>query len=186
MLQAAYLDRKTLLGGKPDAYAKLLDPEQRTFFLENLDHKDLDKNTRAWVFSFAPGTTELVGDVVKVEAKLVPEAAKDENGDPELRVNCEARFVYAVRPAGKAAPIVRVMAYAKARHQFWRDEPEGELRHWEGESEDMWAAGTVCGSPDGFHRPAFSGESGSGPVDDAYDGKAAPLKDDECGAVEEV
>ncbi|MBB5965163.1 hypothetical protein [Planomonospora venezuelensis] len=187
MLQAAYLDRKTLLGGEPDAYAKVLDPEQRKSFLEDLDHKSLEKNTRAWVVSFAPGTTELVGDVVKVQAKLSPGAGKDENGDPELRVDYEARFVYAVRPAGKAAPIVRVMAYGKGRHLFWRDEPKGRLRNWEGDSVDSWNAGTLCNSPDAFLRPDFAGEGGgSGPVDDAYGGKSAPVKEGECGSVEEI
>ncbi|MER5427019.1 hypothetical protein, partial [Streptosporangium roseum] len=49
MLRAAHLDRQTLLGGRPDAFAKQLDPHQRKAFLRDLDHKDQDKNTRAWV-----------------------------------------------------------------------------------------------------------------------------------------
>ncbi|MFC4061136.1 hypothetical protein ACFOWE_22780 [Planomonospora corallina] len=187
LLEAAYLDEKSLLGGKPEAYARLLDPEQRTFFLKNLDHKDVKKDTRGWVFSFAPGTTELVGDVVKVQGKLSAAPGRDKDVGEMLVVTYEARFVYAVRPAGKKGPIVRVMAYTNARHEFWRDEPGGRLRHWEGDEIDRWSAGTECGSPDAFHRPSFRYEGGDGPAQDAYsDEETAPLKEGECGTVEEI
>ncbi|GIH85117.1 hypothetical protein Pro02_35250 [Planobispora rosea] len=187
LLQAAYLDRQTLLGGKPDAYAALLDPEQRKTFLKDLDHKDPKKDTRGWVNSFAPGTTELVGDVIKVQGKLSPAAAKDADGNPELRVDYEARFVYAVRPAGRPGPIVRVMSYIKAHHLYWRDRPKGRLRNWDGETADAWSAGIRCDSTDAFLRPDFSlqGE-GDGPVTDAYGEESAPMKEGECGSVEEI
>ncbi|MDP9869770.1 MULTISPECIES: hypothetical protein [Streptosporangium] len=187
MLGAAHLDRRTLLGGKPEAFAELLDAEQRKFFLRDLDHKDQKKNTRSWVTSFAPGSAELVGEAVKVQGKMAAESAVDEDGGPQLRVNYEARFVYALRPAAKSGPIVRVMVYVKARHEFWRDEPGARLRNWDGESVEFWSAGTECESPDGFLRPDYTGEGGGGgPVDDAYDDKAAPLKEGECGTVDEV
>ncbi|MEV4243630.1 hypothetical protein AB0J63_09490 [Streptosporangium canum] len=187
MLKAAHLDRQTLLGGRPDAFAKQLDPHQRKAFLRDLDHKNQDKNTRAWVTSFAPGSAELVGDVVKVQGKLTAESGADEDDRPELWVNYEARFVYALRPAGKDGPIVRVMVFVKARHEFWRDEPGARLRNWDGDSTEFWSAGTECDSPDGFLRPDYTGEGGGGGrVDDAYDDKAAPLKEGECGTVEEI
>ncbi|MFF5208114.1 hypothetical protein [Streptosporangium sp. NPDC000396] len=187
MLEAAHLDRQTLLGGKPDVFAKQLDAEQRKFFLKNLDHKDQKKNTRLWVTSFAPGSTELVGDVVKVQGEMAAEPGKDENGRPELWVNYEARFVYALRPAGRTSPVVRVMVFVKARHEFWRDEPGARLRHWDGESAESWSAGAECDSPDGFLRPDYAGRGGgSGPADDPYDDKSVPLKDGECGTVDEV
>ncbi|MBG0812699.1 hypothetical protein [Planomonospora sp. ID82291] len=187
LLEAAHLDEQSLLGGKPEAYAWLLDPEQRTFFLKNLDHEDGTKDTRAWVFSFAPGTTELVGDGVKVKGRLSAGPGKDEDVGPLLVVTYEARFVYAVRPAGKAGPIVRVMAYTKARHEFWRDERGGRLRHWEGDGIDGWSAGTECDLPGRFHRPDFRSEGGGdGPLQDAYADDAAPMEEGECGSVEEV
>ncbi|GIH76374.1 hypothetical protein Plo01_28030 [Planobispora longispora] len=187
LLQAAYLDRQTLLGGKPDAYAALLDPEQRKGFLKDLDHKDPEKDTRGWVNSFAPGTTELVGDVIKVQGRLTPVAAKDADGEPELRVDYEARFVYAVRPAGKQEPIVRVMTYVKAHHLFWRDRPGGKLRNWDGETANAWSAGIRCDSTGAFLQPDFTlQEGGDGPVTDAYDGESAPMKEGECGSVEEI
>ncbi|GGK63993.1 hypothetical protein Ppa06_19390 [Planomonospora parontospora subsp. parontospora] len=187
LLEAAYLDEQSLLGGKPEAYARLLDPEQRKFFLKNLDHKDEKKDTRAWVFSFEPGTTELVGDAVKVKGRLSAAPGKDKEVGPLLVVTYEARFVYAVRPAGKTGPIVRVMAYTKSRHEFWRDEPGGRLRHWEGDSVDGWNAGVECDSPGRFHRPDFRSEGGGdGPLQDAYADGEAPMEEGECGSVEEI
>ncbi|MFB9893263.1 hypothetical protein [Planobispora takensis] len=186
LLQAAYLDRQTLLGGKPEAYAALLDPEQRKDFLKDLDHKDPKKDTRGWVTSFAPGTTELVGDVIKVQGRLEPAASKDADGNPELKVNYEARFVYAVRPAGKPGPIVRVMAYVKSHHLFWRDRPKGKLRNWDGEAENMWTAGVRCETPGAFLQPDFSQDGGSGPAEDAYSDKPAQAEEGECGSVEEI
>ncbi|GGL18872.1 hypothetical protein GCM10014719_21160 [Planomonospora parontospora subsp. antibiotica] len=187
LLEAAYLDEQSLLGGKPEAYARLLDPEQRRFFLKNLDHKDEKKDTRSWVFSFAPGTTELVGDVVKVKGRLSAGPGKDKEVGPLLVVTYEARFVYAVRPAGRTGPIVRVMAYTKSRHEFWRDEPGGRLRHWEGESIDGLTAGVECDSPDRFHRPDFRpADGGNGRLYDAYADDQSPLREGECATIEEV
>lgn len=186
LLEAAHLDRRTLLGGKPDAFANLLDPEQRTFFLENLDSKDQKKNTRVWVTSFAPGSAELVGDAIKVQGQMAAEVGKNEQGRPELRVNYTIRTIYAVRPVGEETPIIRVMAFVKARHEYWRDEPGGPLRHWDGESVDMWTAGTECDSKDGFAHPAYVGEWNSIGQADAYDDDTPALKEGECGSVAEI
>lgn len=122
ILVAAYLDRPTLMGGKPVAYARALDPEQRKTFLRLLDHKNQDKNSRSWVVSFGRGEAELVGDVIKVKGSMAARQGKDENGDPELWVEYTYRFVYAVRKPG-TDKITRVMAYDKARTEFWRDSP---------------------------------------------------------------
>jgi hypothetical protein len=61
----------TLAGGAPDAFANLLIPEQRAQFVAGLDRTGVDaqgltRSTRPWITSFAPGTTQLVGDVIKV------------------------------------------------------------------------------------------------------------------------
>ncbi|MBG0824647.1 hypothetical protein HS048_28475 [Planomonospora sp. ID91781] len=112
---------------------------------------------------------------------------RDKEVGPLLVVTYEARFVYAVRPAGKTGPIVRVMAYTKSRHEFWRDEPGGRLRHWEGDSVDGWNAGVECDSTGRFHRPDFRSEGGGdGPLQDAYADGEAPMKEGECGSVEEI
>jgi hypothetical protein len=48
LLAAAFLDRKTLLGGRPMAFADLLTSQQETWFLDGLDKKGVDQqgNTR--------------------------------------------------------------------------------------------------------------------------------------------
>ncbi|GLW99905.1 hypothetical protein Misp02_39920 [Microtetraspora sp. NBRC 16547] len=186
LLEAAHLDQQTLLGGKPDAFANLLDPEQRTYFLENLDSTDAKKNTRGWVTSFAPGSAELVGPAIKVQSTMSAESGKDEQGRSELWVNYTIRLVYAVRPAGKEIPIIRVMAFVKARHEYWRDEPGDPLRHWDGPSTDTWTAGTECGSKDRFVHPEFVREYNSIGQTDAYDDNAPALKEGECGSVAEI
>jgi len=170
ILTAAYLDRPTLEGGRPVAYARLLDPEQRKEFLKGLDHKDPEKNTRGWVASFAKGKAELVGDVIKVNGTMSARPGKDEDGNPELWVDFPYRFVYAVRKPG-TDKITRVMAYDKGRIQFWRDAPGERLRHWVASSEEAWTVGVQCGTDDGFLHPVYPGEeeAGTGPTGPTMD-----------------
>ncbi|MFF4772668.1 hypothetical protein ACFY05_07395 [Microtetraspora fusca] len=186
MLVAAHLDRRTLLGGAPEAFTALLDREQRKHFLKYLDSKDQDKNTRGWVTSFAPGSVDLVGDVIKVKAAMSAEEGKNDQGRPELWVNYTFRAVYPVSPKGVPGPVLRVMAFVKARHEYWRDEPDGPLRHWDGPSVDMWTAWTECDSPDGFLRPDYEGMPNVVATSDAYDDNAPAMKKGECEAVGEV
>ncbi|WP_067177802.1 hypothetical protein [Microtetraspora niveoalba] len=186
LLVAAHLDRQTLLGGAPEAFTALLDRRQRKHFLKHLDSKDRDKDTRGWVTSFAPGSVDLVGDVIKVKSGMSAEAGKDDQGRPELWVNYTFRAVYPVRPKGADGPVTRVMAFVKARHEYWRNEPDGPLRHWDGDSVDMWSAGTECHSPDGFLRPDYVGRMDAVATSDAYDDHAPALEKDECGVVGEI
>ncbi|MDF5755918.1 hypothetical protein [Spongiactinospora sp. TRM90649] len=183
VLVGAYLDRATLLGGKPSAYAMALMPEQRKDFLKFLDHKDVKKDTRSSVLTFGKGEAELVGDVIKVEGKMSAAPRKDEDGLPELRVTYAYRFVYAVRKPG-TDQIVRVMAYDKGMVDFWRDTPGGPLRHWIMGSDQSWYAGVKC-TDDRFLHPAYANEGGgSGLVQDAYNDDSEAAGD--CGSVDEI
>lgn len=189
ILASAYLHKPTLMGGKPTAFARALDPEQRKIFLKGLDHKNQKKNTRGWVASFAPGEAELVGDVIKVDGSMSARQGKDQNGDPELWVNFEYRFVYAVRKPG-TDKITRVMAYDKGQMEFWRDAPGQRLRHWVGDSTDSWVAGVECRWDDGFLYPSYpgeadAGESGKGPVQDPY-ADSTPMGEQECANVSDI
>jgi hypothetical protein len=47
-LAAAALDRPTLLGGAPDAFARALRPDERSYFTHNLDNADPAQRTRSW------------------------------------------------------------------------------------------------------------------------------------------
>jgi hypothetical protein len=171
ILVAAYLDRPTLLGGKPVAYASALDPDQRKDFLKRLDHKDPDENSRSWVTSFAKGEAELVGDVIKVKGAMSAKEGKDKDGNPELQIDFAYRFVYAVRKPGTDV-ITRVMTYDKARVSFWRESPGARLRHWLGDSEEAWTAGIQC-IWDGYVHPLYPGmeDKGAlaqGPTEDPF------------------
>jgi hypothetical protein len=60
LLAAAYLDRKTLLGAKPAAFASLLTSQEATWFLDGLDKTGVNKqgaelSTRSLVMAFPPG-----------------------------------------------------------------------------------------------------------------------------------
>jgi len=190
ILMAAYLDRRTLMAGHPAAYARALDPEQREIFLKLLDHEDQEKNSRSWVVSFAKGEAELVGDVIKVKGSMSARQGKDEEGNPELWIVYSFRFVYAVRKPG-TDKITRVMAYDKARTEFWRDSPGARLRHWVGDSTEAWYAGVQC-KWDGFLHPLYPGEKdtgapATGPTMDPFsDDRSNTTSDSECQNVGDV
>lgn len=100
MLVAANLNGPTLNGGAPDAFANLLIPQERSWFVAHLDKTGVDakgyaKSSRGWVVSFAPGTTQLVGGVIKVHGSMAASAIKSDDV-PVLRVHADYLFVYAV------------------------------------------------------------------------------------------
>ncbi|MCA2188452.1 hypothetical protein [Nonomuraea cavernae] len=104
LLAAAYLDHATLMGGRPAAFIKALDPAQRGAFRENLDHgtKD-DFDSRTWVASFAPKTAELATDVIKVKGRTTLAAAKEE-GHTGVRVKINYLLVYDDSAPDSVAP----------------------------------------------------------------------------------
>jgi hypothetical protein len=113
LLIAAALDRQTLLGGAPTAFADLLTAMQRTQFLAGLGKTGVDKrgnpaSTRAWVISFAPDSTVLIGSVIKVYGVMSAHAGTD-HGRPVLDVEVNYRFVYPVEPPHVAADWRRVI-----------------------------------------------------------------------------
>ena len=73
LLIAGDLNRPTLLGGPPTAFADLLTSQQRAKFLGGLNKKGAEGgnplSTRRWVMSFAPGSTQLIGGVIKGGAR---------------------------------------------------------------------------------------------------------------------
>jgi hypothetical protein len=162
MLVAAYLNVPTLDGGAPDAFADLLTSQQRSQFVAGLDKIGLDaqgyaKSTRGWVISFPPGTTQLVGNVIKVQGTMKAKAAKDSDGNPILEVRTNYLFVYAVAEPGAPTSLMRIVAHQVNDVQFgtW-DDPGGPLEPW-------WlasgggVAGAMCGTKDGYQHPQFPG-----------------------------
>jgi hypothetical protein len=95
LLIAGNLDWPTLRGGKPAAFEKLLTKQQRTGFVAGLHRTALgkdgaEKNTRAWVASFAPGSTQFVTTLVKVHGTLGAAAASETGtGTKVLRIRVD-------------------------------------------------------------------------------------------------
>lgn len=174
LLIAANLNQQTLLGGAPTAFADLLAPDQRTQFLDGLDKPGTTKNgqelsTRTWVTSFAPGSAQLIGSVIKVHGSMSA-AVVHESGGVVLAVNIDYTFVYPVEPPGQPSDWMRVDARQFGSFDFaqW-DDPGGPLEAWD--QDVNGSAGGLCGIPDGYIRPDYPDNrqpAPSGPVINPY------------------
>jgi hypothetical protein len=178
LLTAAGLDKQTLLGGTPSAFASLLTRQQRTQFLADLDARGVTRrgdprNTRGWVVAFAPGSTEFVGDVIKVHGTMSARPVRY-HGSAMLDVDVDYIFVYAVEPPREPGRWIRIVAQYSGPVQF------GD---WAGASSPFqpWAlfgvsiAGALCGTTDGYVHPDYppqpdprSAVSPTGPPVDPY------------------
>lgn len=165
LLVAAQLNPQTLGGGAPGAFARLLTGQQRDYFIGHLDklgtRHGAQRSTRAWVTSFAPGTTRLIGGTVKVHGRMTAARAVDA-GRKVLRISVDYLFVYAVEPPGDPARWMRIVDrnYGYVDFATW-DDPGGALEPWLGVWNAGGPAGGRCGIEDGFVHPAFP----SGPPD---------------------
>jgi hypothetical protein len=165
LLIAQNLDQTTLLGGAPTAFADVLRQQQRTEFIAGLDKIGLTKqgyaqSTRIWVASFAPGTTALIGTVIKVHGTMSAHSAV-EKGSSLLDIDVNYRFVYAVEPPHAPADWMRVVGQVTGYIEFdnWQD-AGGPLQPWD-VSAFPAEAGTRCAMTDGFGHPDYPG----GPLD---------------------
>ncbi|WP_219470985.1 hypothetical protein [Nonomuraea rhizosphaerae] len=169
LLGAAFLDRQTLLGGEPAAFTKLLDRDQRTWFRDGLRGKGED-NTRGWVTSFAPGTVELAGDVIKVHGTTTLSAFK-EKGLEGAKATIKYLVVYAVRSPGRPGTAIRLVAHQTGTFQIYRE--SGRLITWI----DDWSGSTTparCDTDDGYVHPSFDDSVPdtsvpTGPQENPYD-----------------
>jgi hypothetical protein len=158
LLIAGNLNWPTLHGGPPTAFADLLTKQQRGQFLAGLRSTALNKdgteqNTRTWVASFAPGSTQFVTTVVKVRGRMSASLAGD-SGSRVLRINYDYLFVYAVEQPGNPSNWLRVVVQEAGSVDFaqW-DDPGGPLEPWfnSGGSTD----GDLCGTRDGYIHPDY-------------------------------
>ncbi len=161
LLIAAYLNPQTLGGASPTAFARLLIPTQRSWFIKNLDKIGLTKqkferSTRGWVTSFAPGTTEFVGPIIKVHGWMTSGTVR-QHGNSVLRVVANYLFVYPVQQPRYASTRMRIVQHAVVTVDFaqWND-PGGPLEAWIYDVQGG-AAGARCDVNDGFVHPAFPG-----------------------------
>ncbi|TYB61040.1 hypothetical protein FXF51_29810 [Nonomuraea sp. PA05] len=154
LLAAAHLNHKTIMGGEPEAFMKLLHPEERARF-----SKDLGDSSRTWVTSFAPKTAELTSEVIKVHgtAKLSSFKEKGRTG-AELETN--HLIGYAVRRPGQPGTALRLVTQRWGTLHMYRE--AGELVVWI----TRWrrsATPARCDVNDGYIHP-FYADSAPGTV----------------------
>ncbi|HEX4817893.1 MAG TPA: hypothetical protein VFV66_34555 [Nonomuraea sp.] len=181
LLAAAYLDRGTIMGGKPAAFAELLDPEERSWFRKNLGRKG-EKSSRGWVMSLAPKTAELVTDVIKVRgrAKLSAFTKKNLTG---ARIETNFLIVYGIRRPGQPGTTTRLVAHPRGTVLVYRT--QGELVIWVAD----WGFSVTparCDVRDAYVHPSYPDsvpdkKGGKGEPTDPYD-LDEPPGDGDCGA----
>lgn len=177
LLVAANLNQPTLAGGAPTAFADLLTPSQRKIFLAGLNTKGTNKggyplSTRKWVASFAPGSAQFIGNVIKTHGTMSATTAH-EAGGTVLAVQVNYNFAYAVEPPGNPDDWMRVIDHQYGRFDFahWDDAASGPLEPWD--QTIIGNAGIQCGTTDGYIHPSYpsertSGATESGPAVNPY------------------
>jgi len=165
LLVAANLNQQTLRGGAPTAFADLLAKSQRNQFLAGLNTKGTNKggyplSTRKWVASFAPGSAQFIGNVIKAHGTMSAQTAHEANGTV-LAVQVNYLFAYAVEPPGQPDDWMRVIDHQYGSFDFahW-DTPSGPLEPWD--QTIIGNAGIQCGTTDGYIHPAYPSERSSG------------------------
>jgi len=168
MLIAADLDKQTLLGGAPTAFADLLTNFDRTWFLDGLNKTGTDKagaplSTRAYVVSFAPGSTQMIGSVIKVHGIMHAQAATD-GGSPVLDIHVDYIFAYAVEPPHHPEDWMRLVSDVAWVVSFgnW----QGSATSFEPSfttTGDEGVAGNMCGNKDGYVHPDWPSNRQSRP-----------------------
>jgi hypothetical protein len=176
LLIAANLDKQTLLGGPPTAFASLLTRKQLSIFLAGLNKTGVDKlgkplSTRTWVASFAPGSTDLIGNVIKVHGTMSARAVT-RSGTVILAIEVNYLFAYAVEPPHDPTDWTRVVDHEYGSIDFARwDGRAGALQPWDNAT--IGSAGTQCGTTDGYIHPNYPSDRSidtapSGPLMNVY------------------
>jgi hypothetical protein len=190
LLIASNLDPATLKGGSPTALANLLTSAQRAYFVQRLDQTGLDsdgyqRSTRGWVASFAPGSTKLIGSVIKVHGTMSAGIGQV-NGHEVLRIHLDYVFVYPVEPPGLPADWMRIVDrnYGNVEFATW-DDPGGALEAFLIQWNEGGTAGARCDVNDGFIHPQFpngpaSKVKPSGTPVNPYSQSAPPANDNAC------
>ena len=158
LLVAAYLDRQTLLGGAPTAFEKLLTNQQRAEFVKDLDSTGVRKDgsslsTRIMVTSFAPGSANLIGSVIKVQGTMSARAGTD-RGSTVLYISVNYLFVYPLEPPHSPEDWMRVVGHTYGTVEFgdWA-QASTPFEPWV--QVETAQAGVKCSARDGYVHPDF-------------------------------
>jgi hypothetical protein len=158
LLIAETLDKQTLAGGAPTAFADLLTPSARSQFLSGLNVRGAyrtgqSRSSRSYVESFAPGTAELIGQVIKVKASMRAQTYR-QSGMLVLAVNVSELATYPIERPGDPSTWMRVVAdvYGFFSFAHW-DNQSGSLQPWE--QTIVANSGVQCPMTDGWLHPAY-------------------------------
>jgi len=161
MLIAAELDKQTLLGGAPTAFADLLNSPQRATFLSGMNKVGLDKqgyqlSTRTWVMSFAPGSTQLIGSVIKAHGAMHAQATKNK-GYTQLSIDVDYLFVYPIEPPHQPEDWMRIVNEVAFTLDFgsWQGVASSFAPWYTSTGTVGGVAGADCGSTDGYSHPDY-------------------------------
>jgi hypothetical protein len=167
LLIAQTLDPTTLRGGPPTAFEDLLNPAERKVFISGLTKSGLDKdgvpaNTRAYLTSFAPGTTSLIGSVIKVHGTMHARVGTDQ-GQQVLYVDVNYRMVYPVEPPHNPANWMRIVTMDYGHVEFWDWANPAHGAPLEPVTYFLISpSGGKCGMADGYLHPDFPGSPPDG------------------------
>lgn len=169
LLKAAFLDRKTITGGRPAAFMDLLHPAERSRFRKKLTLKG-KKSTRRWVTSFAPKTAELTTDVIKVHGRTKL-SSFNEDGISGAKVVTNHIIVYAIQRPGQPGTVTRLVSHERGTLLVYRQ--AGELVVWI----ERWGGSTTpvrCDVKDGYIHPSYDDSvpdrvGATGPPIDPYE-----------------
>jgi hypothetical protein len=184
LLIDAHLNLPTLQGGAPLAFEALLATQQRSWFIAHLNATGVSKqgaqqSSRAWVTSFVPGSTELIGDVIKVHGSMTASAARLD-GQPAILVHADYLFVYPVEMPGRPGTGLRIVDRAWLEVYFgpWDRPASQQTVPW---IEQILGTpvGARCEVARGYVLPYFPGsapqpQQGHGSVINPYDTSTPP------------
>lgn len=180
-LIAIALDRQTLLGGSPDAFARVAGPDERSYFVRNLNNPNVEKRTRWWVVTFAPHTAELAGKVIKVHGRMSARPSA-EQGIAGVTVHVDYLFVYPIERPGSPGTLERLVARVTGDVFYYRRDgiTHAYTRHW-----SVSPTPARCDVRDGFIHPTYDDSApesspGTGPLTDPYDQSRPEIKDGKC------
>jgi hypothetical protein len=158
LLIAETLDKQTLAGGAPTAFADLLTPSARSQFLSGLNVRGAyrtgqSRSSRSYVESFAPGTAQLIGSVIKVKASMSAQTYH-QSGMLVLAINVSDLATYPVERPGDPSTWMRVVAdvYGFFSFAHW-DNHSGSLQPWD--QTIVANSGVQCPMTDGWVHPAY-------------------------------
>jgi hypothetical protein len=158
LLIAGYLNQQTLLGGAPTAFASLLTAAQRQSFVAGLnktgrDSRGNEVSTRATITSFARGSTQLIGSVIKVTGTMSARPGYAQ-GRKALVIEVNYDFVYPVEPPSSPAYWVRIITQLRGSVDFGYWNPAiSTLMPWA--YLQAFQAGARCDTPYGYVYPDY-------------------------------